>query len=275
MRRMIGLLQHLRRDPLRPPARAPDGMRLYAIGDVHGRMDLLTGLLARIQADDAARGGADTHVILLGDLIDRGAQSAGLIEYLRAFRPTFASFRFVKGNHEAAMLDSLDDETGDPHETGWLDYGGTETLASYGVPQHLHDLPGPALVAALHHYIPRAHLKFLREFEDCVLIGDYLFVHAGIRPGVPLAAQKPQDLRWIRAEFLNDTRHHAVTVVHGHTICEAPEFRHNRIGIDTGAYRTGILTALGLEGAEQWTLATAPAPNEAEAEPATGAPLGR
>ena len=260
---MIRFFQRLRRDQPLEPARVPDGRRIYAIGDVHGRLDLLTDLIARIAADDAARAPADIEVILLGDLIDRGAQTAGLLEYLRAFRPEFARFRFVMGNHEMAMLTSLDDASGDPHRTGWLDFGGLATLASYGVPDRLLALPGPALVAALHHYVPRAHLDFLARFEDHVMVGDYLFVHAGIRPGVPLADQRPADLHWIRAEFLDDRRPHGFTVVHGHTISEEADFRANRIGIDTGAYRTGVLTALGLEGEAQWLLAT-------EAERATG-----
>lgn len=241
-----------------PVARLPEGRRVYAIGDVHGRLDLLTDLLRRIEVDDAARPAAETEIVMLGDLIDRGAASAGVIEYLRAFRPDFARFRFVMGNHEEIMLTSLDDDGGDPHRGGWLTYGGEETLASYGVPDRLLALPGPALVAALHHYVPRAHLDFLRGFEDRVTIGDYVFVHAGIRPGVPLADQISADLRWIRRDFLDDRRAHGFTVVHGHTISPEPDFRANRIGIDTGAYRTGVLTALGLEADVTWTIATRP-----------------
>ncbi|WP_231639034.1 metallophosphoesterase family protein [Sphingomonas profundi] len=257
---MIRMLQRLTGREAEPPARLPEGVRAYAIGDVHGRLDLLCDLLGRIEADDARRTAADTQVVLLGDIVDRGAQSAGLVEYLRAFRPAFARFRFVMGNHEEAMLASLDDDGGDPHLTGWLGFGGTETLLSYGMPERLLALPGPALVAALHHYVPRAHLQFLRGFEDHVAIGDYVFVHAGIRPGVPLAAQSPRDMRWIRDDFLDHRRSHGFTVVHGHTISEAPQFRANRIGIDTGAYRTGVLTALGLEADARWTIATGSPP---------------
>ena len=254
------MIQWLRNRKATSPAathRLPAGQRAYAIGDVHGRLDLLIEVLRRIEADDAARPPAETHVILLGDLVDRGAASAQTIEYLRAFRPDFASFHFVMGNHEAIMLASLDDATGDPHATGWLDFGGIETLASYGVAREMLALPGAELVAALHAYVPRAHLKFLRGFVDHVAIGEYLFVHAGIRPGVPLEEQVPQDLLWIRDGFLDDPRPHPHMVIHGHTISRAPIFRPNRIGLDTGAYRTGVLTALGLEDDRQWLLTAA------------------
>lgn len=255
---MIRFFQRLKGERAASPPGLPEGQRVYAIGDVHGRLDLLLELMQRIQADDAARPAAETSVVMLGDLMDRGPATAGVIEYLRAFRPSFATFRFVMGNHEEAMLASLDDRTGDPHRTGWLGFGGTETLISYGMPERLLALPGPALVAALHHYIPRAHLEFLRDFEDHVSIGDYLFVHAGIRPGIPLSGQKAADFRWIRGDFLDDRRSHGIMVVHGHTISPAPQILANRIGIDTGAYRTGVLTALGLEAEQHWTLATQP-----------------
>ncbi len=261
---MIRFFQRLKGEAATNPAQLPDGQRVYAIGDVHGRLDLLLDLIRRIEADDAARADADTIVVMLGDLVDRGPHSAEVVEYLRAFRPAFADFRFVMGNHEEAMLASLDDATGDPHRTGWLGFGGAETLVSYGMPERLIALPGPALVAALHHYIPRAHLDFLRGFEDHVTIGDYLFVHAGIRPGIPLSQQTADDLHWIRRDFLDDRRSHGLMVVHGHTISTLPQFRPNRIGIDTGAYRTGVLTALGLQADKRWTLSTPPLDSDAE-----------
>jgi serine/threonine protein phosphatase 1 len=246
--------------PVRQPlvARLPDGQRAYAIGDIHGRFDLLVNLLGQIERDNAARGSADTQVIFLGDLIDRGPHSAEVVEYLRVMPPAFATCHFILGNHEEAMLVSLGPDS-DPHRTNWLRFGGLETLRSYGVPDHmLEEADGPRLAEDARFHVPDQHLRFLDSFDDQLRLGDYLFVHAGIRPGVALERQVPDDLRWIREEFLNDPRNHGVIVVHGHTIRPEPEFRSNRIGIDTGAYRSGVLTALGLEGGECWTLSTQP-----------------
>lgn len=245
--------------PVLPPATVPDGSRVYAIGDVHGRLDLLRTLIALIDSDNAARGPAETTVIMLGDFIDRGPHSSEVIDYLVSGLPLFAGFRFLKGNHEEAMLKSLTNG-GNPRQTGWLRFGGWETLESYGVPESVLDhFSGEALAEEICRYVPTAHLDFLHAGEDSVRLGDYLFVHAGIRPGVALDEQRPADLRWIRESFLDDDTYHGAVIVHGHTISETPEFRANRIGIDTGAYDTGVLTALGLEGTDRWTLATEPA----------------
>jgi serine/threonine protein phosphatase 1 len=234
-------------------ARVPEGQRVYAIGDVHGYFDLLAGLIKRIKADNAQRASAETHVILLGDLMDRGPHSAQVIEYLRAYRDDFATFHFIAGNHEEAMLASL---TGaiPQEEIGWLDFGGRETMLSYGADPLLLDAPGPDFAAEMRRFVPRIHLDFLEAFVDSIQIGDYLFVHAGIRPGVPIDRQDSRDLRWIRQPFLDDERDHGVVVVHGHSITEQPDIRHNRIGIDTSAYRHGVLTALALEGGDRWLL---------------------
>ena len=234
-------------------AHVPHGQRVYAIGDVHGRFDLLIGLLKRIKVDDAARSAADTHVVLLGDLIDRGPHSAHVLEYLRAHRDGFATFHFVGGNHEEAMLASLRG-TDAPEETGWLDFGGRETMLSYGADPSLFEAQGADLAAAMRRLVPRIHLDFLEDFQDSVQFGDYLFVHAGIRPGVAIDQQSCKDLRWIRQLFLEDGRDHGVVVVHGHSITQEPDVRHNRIGIDTGAYKSGVLTALALERGERWLI---------------------
>jgi serine/threonine protein phosphatase 1 len=234
-------------------ARLPAGQRVYAIGDVHGRFDLLIPLLRRIKADDAQRSTADTHVIMLGDLIDRGPYSAEVIEYLRSHRDGFATFHFVMGNHEEAMLDSIA-PAGLPEETGWLGYGGHETMLSYGADTSLFAAQGTELAAAMRRLVPRTHIEFLESFVDKVQLGDYLFVHAGIRPGIAIEHQESQDMRWIREPFLEDESDHGVVVIHGHSIREEPEIRHNRIGIDTGAYRSGLLTALALEGDERWLI---------------------
>lgn len=233
----------------------PEGQRVYAIGDVHGRLDLMAHLLARIETDDQARGPAETHIVLLGDLIDRGPQSAQILDYVIGGLPQFATFHFLLGNHEEAMLRTFAGEA--EAAAGWLRFGGLETLKSYGVPDSALDLAGPALIRELRRHVPLDHLKLLTSFQDSLSCGGYLFVHAGIRPGVPHHRQDGSDLRWIREEFLNSRRDHGAIVVHGHTIVPEPDFQHNRIGIDTGAYRTGKLTSLGLEGGEQWIIDTA------------------
>ncbi len=254
MQRLLSSL--VRRKTLESPVREaeiPHGQRVYAIGDVHGRFDLLIGLLDRIRADNRKRGAADTQVVMLGDMIDRGAGSAHVIEYLRALRGSFATFHFIRGNHEEVMLAALA-EGAVPEEIGWLEFGGYETMKSYGASDALFVEEGPALARAMRAMVPDTHLVFLQQLVDRVIIGDYLFVHAGICPGVPIDRQSGEDMRWIREPFLTDERDHGMIVVHGHSQCIEPQFRANRIGIDTGAYRTGRLTALGLEGADRWVV---------------------
>lgn len=251
---MRGLLAKLRgRAPSTDPA-IPAGHRAYAIGDVHGRLDLMDDLIARIRADDAARPKARTHLIFLGDLIDRGPQSAAILERLSTRPPDFAECHFISGNHEEALIDSLRGTSAG--REGWLAYGGRETLQSYGIGDAAIEAGGFMLDQEMHSAIPTAHLDFVEGFHRSIRLGDYLFVHAGIRPGVPLDRQLPEDLHWIREDFLDDDSDHGVVVVHGHTITEAPVFRTNRIGIDTGAYRTGVLTALALEGTNRWLVQT-------------------
>ena len=237
----------------RPAPAVPAGQRVYGVGDVHGCLDQFDRMLALIEADDRDRGPAATHVVMLGDLVDRGPRSAEVVGRFVGGPPGFAQFRFLMGNHEEAMLESLA-EHADPRASGWLRYGGRETLASYGVPESVLQLGGWLLADALRQHVPQAHLDFLSGFEDMVEIGDYLFVHAGIRPRVALDRQDKADLRWIRSTFLDDESDHGRMIVHGHSIFPEPVFRANRIGIDTGAYRTGRLTALGLEGTARWTL---------------------
>lgn len=234
-------------------ARLPDGQRAYAIGDVHGRFDLLIGLLKRIKADSEMRAPAEIHVVLLGDLIDRGPNSAQVLEYLRAYRDSFATFHFIAGNHEEAMLATIGGYDL-PRQNGWLDFGGRETLASYGMDLALLDGEDADVALLMRRHVPRIHLDFLESFEESVRFGDYLFVHAGIRPGVAIDQQRGDDMRWIRRDFLEDESDHGVVVVHGHSISPEPDIRHNRIGIDTGAYKSGLLTALALEGGDRWLM---------------------
>jgi serine/threonine protein phosphatase 1 len=239
----------------RAAAAVPPGIRIYAVGDVHGRLDLLLDLLDRIEADSRARAPAETWIIMLGDLIDRGPDSKGVIDFFLKSQPAFAQYRFLAGNHEEAMLQSLG-ERADPRETGWLRFGGMEALRSYDVPDSALETRGWLLSDELRRYVPQAHLDFIASFEETIVIGDYLFVHAGIRPGVALQRQRRKDLLWIRQGFLDDETDHGHIVVHGHSITPQPVFARNRIGIDTGAYLSGMLTALGLEGGDQWVLQT-------------------
>lgn len=249
----------------RSGAALPPGYRLYAVGDVHGRDDLLGDLLAQIEADAAERGRAKLVVVFLGDLIDRGPSSRQVIERLRIYGSAGVRPVFLAGNHEEVLLRILDGEG--RLIPDWLRFGGAECLASYGVDAAaLRRLPPARAIDTVRSAIPGRHVEFLRGFDDSFRAGNYLFVHAGIRPGVPLEEQSRTDLRWIREPFLKDGSDHGFTVIHGHTIREQVEERTNRIGIDTGAYRTGVLTAVGLEGSERWYL-QARAPDLAKMTP--------
>ncbi|MFC4293977.1 metallophosphoesterase family protein [Novosphingobium tardum] len=244
---MLNLLR--RRKPLAvTPERPaiPTGKRAYAIGDVHGRLDLLEQLVETIAADDAAREPAETHLILLGDLIDRGPQSRGVLDFLMT-PPDFAhELVLLRGNHEQFLIDVL----ASPRDVwgGWLQHGGRQTLASYGVPERLAMGDPQRFGRALADAIPVSHLKMIEQMKLSYSMGDYLFVHAGVRPGVPLDRQSTRDLLTIRDEFLRSERDHGAVVVHGHSIIESVEELPNRIGLDTGAYRSGKLSALVLEG---------------------------
>ena len=237
-------------------ARVPDGMRVYAIGDIHGRNDLLHNLLKQIEADDAARGAADTHIIFLGDLMDRGPDSAGVINTAMALRDAGRKVRFLMGNHEEVFVRAC--RKNDTKVTRFfLRIGGEETVLSYAITRAEYiTLDMEQLSERLATLVPEAHLEFVESFEDQIVIGDYAFVHAGIRPGVPLSEQKPSDLRWIREDFVDQRGDLEKVVVYGHTIYDEIEERGSRIGIDTGAYASDKLTALGLEGGERWYLQT-------------------
>ena len=236
----------------------PPGLRVYAVGDIHGRLDLLTALVERINADAASLPpGGRAQVVFLGDYIDRGDRSRAVIDYLIAWPEPRLEATFLRGNHEATMLQFLDDLTAGP---GWLTYGGVNTLLSYGVRPPV-DVPPRLRLAAVQHQLrevlPTAHIAFLRRLQFHQQIGTYLFVHAGIRPGVPLDHQRFDDLIWIREDFLSSTVDHGRIVVHGHTICMEAESLPNRIGVDTGAYATGRLTAVVLEGDQRRFIDTA------------------
>ncbi len=252
----MGMFSWFRKgEPYLPPSMAavPRGLRVYAIGDVHGRFDLLQPMLRLIERDSELRGPAEIHVILLGDLIDRGPQSREVIDFFLNDAPDFAQFHFIMGNHEEMLLRLIHapDELSLQH---FLRFGGRETFESYGAPQGAIDASERYPLETLPSYVPEAHRAFLRAMHDGLQFGDYFFTHAGIRPGVPLEQQDRQDLRWIRGGFLDSQEDHGVIVVHGHTVREDVEVRRNRIGIDTGAYASGRLTGLGLEGAARWLI---------------------
>lgn len=237
-------------------ARVPDGVRVYAIGDIHGRKDLLLLLLKQIEADDRARGVADTQIIFLGDLVDRGSNSAGVIETAMALKASGRNVRLLMGNHEEVFVNAC--RKRDPKTTRFfLRIGGEATVLSYPITRAEYvTLDMDQLSERLTTLVPQEHLDFIDSFEDQIVIGDYVFVHAGIRPGVPLSEQKPSDLRWIRNDFVDQRGDLEKVVVYGHTIYEDIEERGSRIGIDTGAYASDKLTALGLEGGERWYLQT-------------------
>jgi serine/threonine protein phosphatase 1 len=228
----------------RPPA-IPAGQRVYAIGDIHGRLDLFDAIIAAVEEDDAAAVKARTTVVLLGDLVDRGPDSAGVIGRARKWQAQ-RKVRILAGNHEEMFLLSFRKKDVLRH---FLRFGGKETLASYGIPadpQNKKELE--ALQEAMHQNVPGKDLEFIRSMEDRIVIGNYAFVHAGIMPEIGVDKQDAADLRWIREPFLSSEERHSHIIVHGHTIYSKPEMRDNRIGIDTGAFASGRLTALVLEG---------------------------
>jgi serine/threonine protein phosphatase 1 len=231
------------------------GRRAYGIGDIHGRLDLLELLLDKIHADIDARGGGEALIVFVGDLIDRGPSSAQVIERLRTYRRRGVKTVFLLGNHEEVLLRVVAGEADIIPD--WLRFGGKACLQSYGLdPAKLAGMRPEQALGEIRAAIPREHIEFLKSFCDTCRVGDYLFVHAGIRPGVALEEQRQADLRWIREPFLNADEDHGFVVVHGHTISPVVEERPNRIGIDTGAYRTGILTAVVIDGTERWFLDT-------------------
>lgn len=242
--------------PALTEACVPAGVRVYAIGDIHGRLDLLDDLLFRIEADDQSRGdGVATQIIFLGDLVDRGPNSAGVVQRALELKESGRPVRFLMGNHEEVFLKAMQ---GSREALRFLvKIGGRATIISYGVSAEEYDaLDYDDLAELVAARVPQAHVDFIAGFENQIQVGDYLFVHAGIRPRVPLEEQTGGDLRWIRHEFLDYRGDHGPVVVHGHTITEDVEERPNRIGIDTGAFASGKLTALGLEAGERWFLST-------------------
>jgi serine/threonine protein phosphatase 1 len=233
--------------PMRPAAHIAEDLRLYAVGDIHGRADLLVRLHEMIRTDAAAAPQPRRRIVYLGDYIDRGPDPRAVIDQLMAEPLPGFERVFLKGNHEDALLRFLDDTAIAPL---WFSCGGLATLLSYGVPPPASEAEEDLAEtqAALDEALPQVHRAFLEDLPLTHEEGDYFFVHAGVRPGVAFAAQEPEDLLWIREPFLSATGDFGKVVVHGHSIAFTPELRPNRIGIDTGAFATGRLTALVLAG---------------------------
>jgi serine/threonine protein phosphatase 1 len=228
--------------------RIPDGQRVYAVGDVHGRADLLSALLARIDADLAAHPVAQPIQVFLGDYIDRGPHSREVLDLLIARRRRHVML-YLQGNHETYAAQFLSDPS---VLSDWKHIGGLNTLLSYGVtPSASEDPIGQQdMAAAFRAALPDSHRRFIQSLALSFTCGDFFFAHAGVRPGVPLRQQRRQDLLWIREDFLLHEEDFGKIVVHGHTPAREPDIRPNRINIDTGAYATGRLTCLVLEGEE-------------------------
>lgn len=240
-------------DTARPLPSVPEGERYYVVGDVHGRDDLFEALRDAIEDDDASSAPAQTSIILLGDLIDRGPGSARVVALAHQWqlkRPV----RCLAGNHEEMFLESFEDSGMLRH---FIKHGGRETLLSYGMSREtLRDTTIEELQDAMRDLVPQVDRDFLQGFEEMIVAGDYVFVHAGIDPKLALDEQKRSDLLWIRERFLRHDEPLDYMVVHGHTISDDVAEGAHRIGIDTGAFRSGVLTALVLEGTSRRTIQT-------------------
>jgi len=232
-------------------------MKTYAIGDIHGHLSLLQGIHALI-ADDMAQTGA-APIVHIGDLVDRGPNSAGVVEYLRAGIAGGAEWVVLKGNHDrmfSGYLGAIDHhDAGLRRDLSWLHprLGGVETLASYGV-RSAGDRPLAPVWEEARAAVPQAHREFLASLPTYHVRGEVLFVHAGIRPGIALANQTEDDLVWIRHDFLDDPRDHGSLVVHGHTAIDAPTHYGNRVNIDSSAAYGGPVSAIVIEGREVWQI---------------------
>lgn len=239
-------------------AGVPPGTVVYAIGDIHGRLDLLDALHGAILDDVRVRPAGRRIVVYLGDYVSRGIDSRGVVDRVLGWRPPGFERVTLKGNHEDLLLRFL----GGDLEAGrhWFDYDGLDTLAHYGVDTPDAEVRDDAFLSELRRRfalaLPPEHLDFFDNLEISFRAGDYLFVHGGVRPGVALEAQSAHDCMWIRGTFLASNVDFGATVVHGHSIVAAPDVRANRIGIDTGAYRSHVLTCLVLDGMRREFLQT-------------------
>lgn len=241
------------RKPARDAPPSTGGRLVYAVGDVHGRLDVLQPLLHEIAQDAlTSRPAEQPLLVFLGDYVDRGPDSRQVVDLVLKLQLDGA-FEVValKGNHEEALLQFLAEPA---FAMTWMEHGGAATLASYGVAPCSMRTDADAwepVRDAFDQALPPAHRRFYRQLALFHVVGDYAFVHAGVRPGVALSAQTAHDLLWIRHEFLNHRAPHEKVIVHGHTPSEEPQMLGHRLGLDTGAYATGVLTAVRLYGSEQ------------------------
>lgn len=232
----------------RKPPHVPAGIRIYAIGDLHGRADLLASLLLQIEVDIALHPVSRPIAVFLGDYIDRGPDSKEVLDLLVTQGRTPETV-FLKGNHETFLLNFLKNPT---LLDNWRQYGGLETLVSYGLKPPINpSLNDQARLARdLTSAMPESHRQFFKALQLSFVCGDFLFVHAGLRPLIPIQQQTEDDLLWIRDDFLLWDKEFEKIVVHGHTPVLEPDIRFNRINIDTGAFATGRLTCMTIEAAK-------------------------
>jgi serine/threonine protein phosphatase 1 len=238
-------------------ARGPDGIRLYAIGDVHGRLDLLEKMHELIAGEIERDKPADWRVIHLGDYVDRGPNSCGVIDFLIKARERDVRFITLAGNHDLGLIEFLAEPD---MESLFMEFGGIQTAASYGVPFGTSDPDLARFHGELLDAVPREHIRFVLECGFSVAFGDFFFCHAGIRPEVALDRQDPDDLIWIRKGFLDCRDLFAKVVVHGHTITRRPELLANRVNIDTGAWRSDVLTAFVVDSGDKRLITVGGAP---------------
>jgi serine/threonine protein phosphatase 1 len=232
----------------------PKVLRVYAVGDVHGCLDKLESLAWQIKEDSKDASG-EVKIVLLGDYVDRGPQSRETIDYLLAAQRNWG-WHLLKGNHDNYLPFNTPPDGGIAH---WCKYGGRETLKSYGIDvSMLSDdelkFKSDEVIHRFRTAAPSGHEQFIASLKTNLKIGDYVFVHAGIRPGIGLADQKEEDMLFIRSQFLQSEEDHGFVVVHGHTPVEQVQVLANRIGIDTGAVFGGRLTAIALDGTKRWML---------------------
>ncbi|WFU39410.1 metallophosphoesterase family protein [Bradyrhizobium sp. CB82] len=241
------MMSFLRSRPAKRKPKLPDGVRIYAISDIHGCAHLLEPMLRVIDADLAQSRPCYAVEVFMGDYIDRGPDTRSTLDIL-VERSRRGNAVFLKGNHEAFLVNVLRDPS---LLTDWLRVGGAQTLMSYGVSSLAlgseQDDP-TTLLDELARAIPSEHVEFLRNLRPSFTCGDFFFVHAGVRPGVPLSEQRESDLLWIREEFLQSEQHFSKYIVHGHTPVRSAELLANRANIDTGAYATGNLTLMSIQG---------------------------